>query len=170
MKPIRLSLSVVLCLCGLATADEKKPSLVEETKVLASLPDTGWLSEAVPVALEAKELGGKKDDKLRLAIRFRQEKEGAKGTFTFGLAQPDDKDAKVIHRPLSGKFELTEKEGKRVLVLAVEEGAKEQTVRIPYALKGKQLTFLKGIVVEGWEKQGVKVFLNTDKTINLGAR
>jgi hypothetical protein len=57
------------------------------------------------VAVEAKELGGKKDDKLRLAIRLRPEKDAAKGTFVVGLVPPDDKDGTVIHRPFSGKFE-----------------------------------------------------------------
>jgi hypothetical protein len=65
---------------------------------------------------------------------------------------------------------VTEKEGKRVLTLSVEEGAKKQTLLIPYSLADKKLTFPKGVAVEGWEAQGVKVYLSTDKAVDFSAR
>ena len=170
MKPFPIVLVVLLYLGGLGAADEERPSLAEHARLLGTAPETGWLSEAVPVALEAKELGGIKEDKLRLAVRFRPDKEGAKGAFVFGLAQPSAMNAKVIHRPLSGKYELTEKEGKRVLTLSIEMGAKVQSVAIPFTLEGKKLTFPKGVTVKGWESQGVNVYLSIDKEIGFAAK
>jgi hypothetical protein len=170
MKSFSLVAVALLYLTGLAVADEKSVPLAGEAQSLGSLPETAWLSEPIAVALEAKELGGKRDDKLRLALRFRPEKDAAKGTFTFGLVDADKKDGTVIHRPFSGTFELTEKDGKRVLSLSIDEGAKKQTLLIPYSLDGKKLIFPKGVSVEGWEAQGVKVYLATDKAVSLSAR
>jgi hypothetical protein len=170
MKAMWPAVAVILTFGNSVGADEKKPSLAEDAKSLVSLPETAWLSQPIAVAVEAKALGGKKDDKLRLAIKLRPDKDAAKGSFVLGLVNAEDKDGTVIHRSFNGTFELTEKEGKRFLNLNVDEGAKKQTLPILYSLADKKLTFPKGVTVEGWEASGVKVYLSPDKSIDFSAR
>jgi hypothetical protein len=126
-------ITVMVLFVRSTTADDKKApqkSLADEAKLLGE-KEGNWISEGTVDALI------KKDEKVNLTFRFESEEGKPSGKVALGMALL--KKGMYVAAALNDyKFELIQKDGKRVIQLT-PPGAKEPLI-LNYSLVGDKLT------------------------------